>query len=67
MSREDRVGRHPSALAVEAERRFYVALAGSDRVAVVDTGKRKVARYLHDAAPGAPAEGSTPNALAHSG
>ena len=59
------VGRHPSALAVR-EPRLYVTLAGSDRVAVVDTRSRKVARYLHDAAPGAPDEGSTPNAVAFS-
>ena len=57
------VGRHPSALAARGFR-LYVALAGSDRVAVVDTKLRKVARYLHDAAPGAPPEGSTPNAIA---
>ena len=35
------VGRHPSALAVNGTR-LYVALAGSDRVAVVDTKLRKV-------------------------
>ena len=40
------VGRHPSALAVSGTR-LYVTLAGSDRVAVVDTKLRKVARYLH--------------------
>src|SRR5271165_6452296 len=57
------VGRHPSALAVR-ETRMYVTLAGSDRVAVVDTRLRKVVRYLYDAAPGAPPEGSTPNAVA---
>ncbi|HWZ43878.1 MAG TPA: bifunctional YncE family protein/alkaline phosphatase family protein [Candidatus Saccharimonadales bacterium] len=57
------VGRHPSALAVKGTT-LYVALAGSDRVAVVDTNWRKVVRYLHDAAPGAPPEGSTPNAVA---
>src|ERR1700728_1194274 len=57
------VGRHPSALAVKGTR-LYVTLAGSDRVAVVDTRLRRVARYLHDAAPGAPLEGSTPNAVA---
>jgi len=56
------VGRHPSALAVRGTS-LYVALAGSDCVAVVDTKLRKVARYLHDAAPGAPPEGSTPNAI----
>ena len=59
------VGRHPSALAARGAS-LYVTLAGSDRVAVVDTKRRKVARYLHDAAPGAPPEGSTPNALAFS-
>src|SRR5208337_3092284 len=57
------VGRHPSALAVR-ETKLYVTLAASERVAVVDTKLRKVVRYLHDAAPGAPPEGSTPNALA---
>ena len=57
------VGRHPSALVVKGKT-LYVTLAGSDRVAVVDTRLRKVARYLHDAAPGAPPEGSTPNAVA---
>jgi DNA-binding beta-propeller fold protein YncE len=57
------VGRHPSAL-VGKGARLYVTLAGSDRVAVVDTKLRKVVSYLHDAAPGAPPEGSTPNAVA---
>jgi DNA-binding beta-propeller fold protein YncE len=55
------VGRHPSALAVWGTS-LYVTLAGSDRIAVVDTKLGKVARYLHDAALGAPPEGSTPNA-----
>jgi YVTN family beta-propeller protein len=59
------VGRHPSALAVKGTR-LYVTLAGSDRVAIVDTKLRRVGRYLHDAAPGAPPEGSTPNAVAFS-
>jgi DNA-binding beta-propeller fold protein YncE len=59
------VGRHPSAL-VASGTQLYVTLAGSDRVAVVDTKVRKVARYLQDAAPDAPPEGSTPNALAFS-
>ncbi len=57
------VGRHPSALAIH-ESRLYVTLAGSDRIAMVDMKRRKVSGYLHDAAPGAPPEGSTPNALA---
>jgi YVTN family beta-propeller protein len=60
------VGRHPSALVVTGPR-LYVALAGSDRVAVVNVRTRKVTGYLQDAAPGAPSEGSTPNALAVSG
>ena len=57
------VGRHPSALGVTGVR-LYVTLAGSDRVAIVDTRSRRVTGYLHDSAPGAPPEGSTPNALA---
>jgi DNA-binding beta-propeller fold protein YncE len=57
------VGRHPSAMVVTGSR-LYVALAGSDRVAIVDTRSRTVTGYLHDSAPGAPPEGSTPNALA---
>jgi DNA-binding beta-propeller fold protein YncE len=57
------VGRHPSAFVANGEN-LYVALAGSDRVAIVDTKSRKVARYLHDSATGAPPEGSTPNGLA---
>lgn len=57
------VGRHPSALAVGAGN-LYIALAGSDRVAKVDTKVRKVKGYLYDPAPDAPPEGSTPNALA---
>ena len=56
------VDRHPSALTVSGSK-LYVALAGSDRVAVVDSASRKVTAYLHDSAPGAPPEGSTPNAL----
>jgi sugar lactone lactonase YvrE len=57
------VGRHPSAMAV-SESRLYVALGGSDRVAIIDTRSRKVTDYLDDSAPGAPPEGATPNALA---
>jgi DNA-binding beta-propeller fold protein YncE len=57
------VGRHPSAMAVNGSL-LYVALAGSDRVAIIDARTRKVISYLHDPAPGAPPEGSTPNALA---
>ena len=57
------VGKHPSALAAHGTD-LFVALAGSDRVAVVNARTRKVTRSLHDAAPSAPPEGSTPNALA---
>ncbi len=57
------VGRHPSAMATSGTD-LYVALAGSDRVAIVDTKARRVTRYLRDSVPGAPPEGSTPNALA---
>ena len=57
------VGRHPSALAIRGSW-LYVALAGSDRVAIVDMRARTVKSYLHDSVPGAPSEGSTPNALA---
>lgn len=56
------VGRHPSAMAANRDR-LYVALAGSDCVAIVDTRTRKVVGHLYDSAPGAPPEGSTPNAL----
>jgi len=59
-----KVGRHPSALAANAAgTRLYVALASMDQVAVVDTRAVKVLRYLSDANPAGPAEGSTPNAL----
>ena len=57
------VGRHPSALAINGSR-LYVALAGSDRIAIIDTHSRKLIDYLRDSSPGAPSEGSTPNALA---
>lgn len=57
------VGRHPSALRSSGSQ-LYVALAGSDRVAVIDARSRKVTEYFHDSAPGSPPEGSTPNALA---
>ncbi|HEY6251081.1 MAG TPA: bifunctional YncE family protein/alkaline phosphatase family protein [Candidatus Angelobacter sp.] len=58
------VGPRPSALTTNADgSRLFVALAGSDRIAIVDTRARRVLRYLRDQAPGAPPEGSTPNAL----
>ena len=62
------VGRHPSALAASGCGTVYATLAGSDRVAVVDTKLRRVGSYLHDSAPlSAPNEGSTPNAITVSG
>jgi DNA-binding beta-propeller fold protein YncE len=60
-----KVGFRPSALLANASgSRLYVALAGIDQIAVVDTRQRRVLRTLSDAAPGGPSEGSTPNALA---
>jgi YVTN family beta-propeller protein len=62
---ELKVGPRPSALLSNASgSRLFVALAGKDQVAVVDTGTQKVLRYLSDAAPAGPSQGSTPNALA---
>ena len=59
------VGRHPSALLLNADAsRLFVASASTDRVAVVDTRAGRVVRWLHDAPPGGVEEGSTPNALA---
>jgi DNA-binding beta-propeller fold protein YncE len=58
------VGPRPSALkSSPSGSRLFVALAGTDRIAVVDTHAKKILRYLKDEAPGAPSEGSTPNAL----
>jgi len=57
------VGRHPSALGLSGSR-LYVALAGCDRIAIVDVRSRKVTGFFHDSAPRAPPEGSTPDALA---
>ncbi len=59
------VGPRPSALVSNKDGSLlFVALAGTDQIAVVNTHARKVLRYLQDKAPGAPSEGSTPNALA---
>jgi DNA-binding beta-propeller fold protein YncE len=58
------VGRHPSALASnKSGSRLFVALAGSDEIAVVETKTKKVLQRLSDAAPAGPSEGSTPNAM----
>src|SRR5579859_713959 len=60
-----KVGPRPSALlSNRTGSRLFAALAGTDQIAVVDTAHRTVLRYLSDAAPAGPAEGSTPNALA---
>ncbi|HKP11774.1 MAG TPA: bifunctional YncE family protein/alkaline phosphatase family protein [Blastocatellia bacterium] len=59
------VGRHPSALALNAQgTRLFVACASADRVTVVDTTKRRVIKELQDSPPAGPREGSTPDALA---
>ena len=59
------VGRHPSAMASnKSGSRLFVALAGSDEIAVVDTKIKRVVQRLSDAAPAGPSEGSTPNAMA---
>ncbi len=59
------VGRHPSALLLNRSAdRLFVASASTDRVAVVDTARRKVIATLLDPPPAGPHEGSTPNALA---
>jgi DNA-binding beta-propeller fold protein YncE len=59
------VGRHPSALLLDASgSRLFVALASVDEVVEVDTRLRRVVRRFSDAAPGAPQEGTTPDALA---
>jgi len=60
-----KVGPRPSALvANRSGSRLFAALAGTDQIAVIDTARKAVLRYLSDAAPAGPAEGSTPNALA---
>lgn len=61
------VGRHPSALLLNAKgNRLFAASASTDSIAVVDTKAFKVIATLNDSAPGVH-EGSTPNALALSG
>ncbi|TMQ56000.1 MAG: bifunctional YncE family protein/alkaline phosphatase family protein [Candidatus Eisenbacteria bacterium] len=59
------VGRHPSALALNARgTRLFVARASYDRIAVVETGRDSVIAELSDAAAQGPPEGATPNGLA---
>lgn len=63
--RRIRAGHHPSALlANRAGTRLFATLSGSDQIAVLDTRAHRLLYSLQDAAPGGPAEGSTPNALA---
>jgi len=60
-----RVGRHPSALLLNAsDSRLFVTSASTDRIAVVDTKQRRVLTEIFDSPPGGPGEGSTPSALA---
>lgn len=59
-----RVGRHPSALALNSTgSRLFVASGSTDKISVVDTKARSVIGTLNDASPAGTAEGSTPNAL----
>ena len=59
------VGRHPSALLVNATgTRAFVASGSTDRITVVDTRARRVVATLADPPPAGPDEGTTPNALA---
>jgi YVTN family beta-propeller protein len=63
-----RVGRHPSALALNRTgSRLFVASGSTDRITVLDTKARSVVATLKDASPAGTGEGSTPNALALSG
>jgi YVTN family beta-propeller protein len=58
------VGRHPSTLHLDRPRhRLYVTSASSNRIAVIDTRQDRTLIALNDPAPGAPAEGSTPDGL----
>jgi YVTN family beta-propeller protein len=59
------VGRHPSALALNASgSRLFVASGSTDKITVLDTKTRNVVATLNDASPAGIGEGSTPNALA---
>jgi YVTN family beta-propeller protein len=59
------VGRHPSAILLGAgDQRLYATCASVDHVAVYDMDRQVVSEMIADNAPGAPSEGSTPNALA---
>ncbi|HEX6648600.1 MAG TPA: YncE family protein, partial [Pyrinomonadaceae bacterium] len=59
------VGRHPSALLLNRDgSRLFVASAGTNTIAVVDTKRLSVLTRLLDPPPAGPNQGSTPNALA---
>jgi len=59
-----RVGRHPSAIALNASgSRLFVASGSTDKINVLDTRTRAVIATLNDANPAGTGEGSTPNAL----
>ena len=63
--REIKVGRHPSALLLNADgTRLFVASGSTDKVSVIDTRNQRVVATLNDATPAGTGEGSTPNALA---
>jgi DNA-binding beta-propeller fold protein YncE len=63
--REIKVGRHPSALLLNADgTRLFAASGSTDKVSVIDTRNQRVVATLSDASPAATGEGSTPNALA---
>ena len=63
-SRKMRVGRHPSAMALNRDgSRLFVASGSTDRVAVVNTAEHRVVKTLYDPPPAGPGEGSTPNGL----
>jgi len=63
--REIKVGRHPSALLLNADgTRLFAASGSTDKVSVIDTRNQGVVATLSDASPAATGEGSTPNALA---
>jgi DNA-binding beta-propeller fold protein YncE len=60
-----RVGRHPSALALNTSgSRLFVASGSTDKISVLDTKTRNIIATLNDASPAGTGEGSTPNALA---
>ena len=58
------VGRHPSALVLNADgSRLFIASGSTDQIVVLNTRNRGVVARLMDAPPRGPAEGSTPDAL----